>query len=449
MNLNKVKQLRAVGITEHGNVIVDALDYSQLRQSFPDNFYLVLASRVAPILKDKKKLKSDQTQTEFKVLGNDVKFSYPKLSIYINGTKVPASSTDGMKWFKDIIYNAIQMETNNSLSISRPEGRTLPKDRSDFNKTDISMFKQLFKSTTVNEDHTKNLDVQGARGASKKRFLTQEQFDKYQPEGFTKYSNTSGDYYVKTGVNVIDITPENLNKAMHMLNMPNGNNRQAEYLARGPLGDLLTNHDETNPFTVVVSGQEAFLVEHNSSGDFKVQNINVSNNKVSEVMKNYKGAKEVDPVAIEYKNWLSENKLKPSEKNFNKFKDLPEFKHLFDSCTFTSRNYHQHILDTIITDSSHINTKYTDEQLKDLLSTYLRNEGVPVTKSFDVGGDDETIVVTGVRRGLIPVVSDFIEAKGFEYLGYNGDRDSSLYSVLFSRRVMDSDSADGDSSTTA
>lgn len=100
-------------------------------------------------------------------------------------------------------------------------------------------------------------------------------------------------------------------------------------------------------------------------------------------------------------------------------------------------------------DSSHINTKYTDEQLKDLLSTYLRNEGVPVTKSFDVGGDDETIVVTGVRRGLIPVVSDFIEAKGFEYLGYNGDRDSSLYSVLFSRRVMDSDSADGDSSTTA
>lgn len=348
MNLNKVKRVRdgeSTGMSEHGNVIVDALDYSQLRQSFPDNFYLVLASRVAPILTDKKKLKSDQTQTEFKIFGNDVKFSYPKLSISINGTKVPTSSTDGMKWFKDIIYNAIQMETNNSLFISRPEGRTLPKDRADFNKTDISMFKQLFKSTTVNEDHTKNLDVQGARGASKKRFLTQEQFDKYQPDGFTKYSNTSGDYYVKTGIDVIDITPENLNKAMHMLNMPNGNNRQAEYLARGPLGNLLTNHDETNPFTVVVSGQEAFLVEHNSFGDFKVQNINVSNNKVSEVMKNYKGAKEVDPVAIEYKNWLSENKLKPSEKNFNKFKDLPEFKHLFDSCTFTSRNYHQHILD--------------------------------------------------------------------------------------------------------
>lgn len=320
MNLKKIK---------------DAIDYSLLRQVYPDNFYLVLTSRIAPILTDKKKLKSDQTSTEFKVLGNDVKFSYPKLSISINGTKIPASSPEGMKWFQDVLKNSIQMETSKELSISRPDNRSLSKDRADFNKTEISMFEQLYKSATVNANHTKNLDVQGARGASKKQFLTSEQYDKYQPDGFTKYHNDSGDYYVKTGINVLDVTPEKLNKAMWALQNPDGNNGQAEYLARGPLGDLLTNQDDTNPFTVVVSGQEAFLVEHNSMGDIKVKNINVSNDNVSEVMKNYKGAKDVDPVAVEYKNWLAENKLKPSEKNFDKFKALPEFKHLFDSKRFS------------------------------------------------------------------------------------------------------------------
>lgn len=283
---------------------------------FPNNFYLVLASKVGPTLLSR--VKKSQSTVTMNILGNTVEFSYPTLGIRINGVPIKGSG-NGMTWLASVIVDSFKKEASGELDIKRPDSRTRRNDRNDFNKAEGTFFPKIYKSIQY---HSGMKDLGTARrGAHKLRlFLTEDEYKEYAEDeaGWTRHENPKMVYYTSNRAKTVDLTDTGYraDQLMFALNNFRSQESAAEKVINIPELTEIALRPKDYRY-VVVSGDEVFSVETGTSG-LKCKPISMR--YWDDIIKELAHSKRsVDMQYHDYKQWIYEEGKKESKKSWEEY----------------------------------------------------------------------------------------------------------------------------------
>lgn len=282
------------------------------------NFFFKLASKIAPYILDRRKDKGESVSTiTFEINGNKVELKYPKLSLTINGVKIPAKGT-GVKWLSDLVHSIFAMESGGELHINRPDGFTRKKERLQFKQAEGTMFPTIVNSVAY---ATGELDLSVKGTSANKLFLTESQYAHAKDKDkFEKKSNDKQVYYVRKGAKVVDLT-NHAKKASRVIyalknySKPN----QMELLKRLGIQEIVESPDFTDPNYVIVIGEEVFLCEAHENRPPNIKEIKVNRPEIKAPEVSTDERIQVENEYNRFKEWCKDNSKPVNAKSYEEF----------------------------------------------------------------------------------------------------------------------------------
>ena len=310
MNLQRIVDTIAVKKSEQLYKLLPSIDKR--------NFFFVLASKIVPHLLNRRAKKGESNMTiSPDINGNKVVFSYPKLSLTVNGVKIPAKG-EGMKWFSDAVHKIFAMETKGELKINRPEGFTRKKERLQFKSAEGTVFTTMVNSVAY---ATGELDLSVKGTASNKLFLTETQYNQVKnKDKFEEHDNGVQKYYIRKGTKFIDITKTGkpATRAIHALQFFDRAN-QIEFLEEAGLSEIITNPDVTDPTYVVVDGDEVFICTAHEGRQPTIKKVIVHKKEIKHQELSEDAAESLEREYQEFKRWCKNTGKPVNAKSYEEF----------------------------------------------------------------------------------------------------------------------------------